>query len=148
MKSIYKVLLVFVTLCNLVACKHSPSTERDDTKASNQIKSNSVQFDSNYTHVVYFWFKDPEDTQGRALFESSLKTFLQQSKFAKTNFIGTPPIATRDVVDGSFTYSLILTFESAVAQQAYQEEDAHKIFIDQCAHLWEKVIVYDARGID
>jgi len=76
-------------------------------------------FDPEFAHTVYFWFHEPDNTNHSALFEKSLKTFLKNSKYAKTNFIGKPPKATRDVVDGSFTYSLIVTFASAEAQQKY-----------------------------
>lgn len=104
-------------------------------------------FDPAFAHTVYFWFKDPNNQADKAKFEASLKTFLKNSKFAKTNFIGTPPVATREVVDGSFTYSLIVTFESAEAQEGYQKEQAHLIFIEECKHMWEKVVVYDSFGI-
>jgi len=104
-------------------------------------------FDSTFAHVVYFWFKDPDNAQERALFEASLKRFLESSKYAKTNFIGTPPKAVRDVVDDSFTYNLIVTFESAEAQEAYQKEEAHLTFIEECKAYWDKVVVYDANGI-
>jgi len=42
---------------------------------------------------------------------------------------------------------LILSFESAEDQEAYQEEPPHKVFIEECQDLWEKVIVYDSQGI-
>ncbi|MEX0314801.1 MAG: Dabb family protein [Allomuricauda sp.] len=112
-----------------------------------QSTDNMKTFDSAFAHTVYFWFKNPDNKADRAKFETSLRTFLNNSKFAKTNFIGTPPAATRDVVDGSFTYSLIVTFESAEAQEGYQKEEAHLIFIEECKDLWEKVIVYDSFGI-
>ena len=50
-------------------------------------------------------------------------------------------------VDDSFTYSLILSFESAEDQAAYQTEPPHLVFIEECEDLWEKVIVYDSQGI-
>ena len=106
------------------------------------------EFDSNFAHVVYFWFNDPSDEEGRQRFEASLNKFLDASEFAKTNFIGKPPKAVRDVVDDSFTYNLIVTFESAEAQEAYQNEQAHLTFIEECKDLWKKVIVYDARGVE
>lgn len=112
-----------------------------------QNKDAMKTFDSAFAHTVYFWFKDPDNKANRAKFETSLKTFLNNSKFAKTNFIGTPPVSTRDVVDGSFTYSLIVSFESAEAQEGYQTEEAHLTFIEECKDLWEKVIVYDSFGI-
>ena len=73
---------------------------------------------------------------------------MDNSAYAKTKFIGKPPRASRDVVDGSFTYSLIVTFESAEAQQKYQEEPPHKRFVEESEALWEKVIVYDSQGIE
>ena len=104
-------------------------------------------FDPNFAHVVYFWFNNPDDQEGKKRFEASLNKFLKNSKFAKTNFIGTPPKAVRDVVDDSFTYNLIVTFESAEAQESYQSEEAHLTFIEECKDLWAKVIVYDAQGV-
>jgi len=114
-----------------------------------QIKNDmSNNFDHTFAHVVYFWFKNPDSQADRATFEASLTKFLNNSQYAKTKFIGKPPKATRDVVDDSFTYSLILSFESAEDQAAYQEEPPHMVFIEECEDLWEKVIVYDSQGIE
>ncbi|MEC7262984.1 MAG: Dabb family protein [Bacteroidota bacterium] len=113
-----------------------------------QIKQDmDSNFDSTFTHVVYFWFKEPNNHADRVKFEASLKKFLDNSQYAKTKFIGKPPKAIRDVVDDSFTYSLILSFESAEDQAAYQTEPPHLVFIEECQDLWEKVIVYDSEGI-
>ncbi len=105
---------------------------------------NNANFDSNYAHVVYFWFHNPDSAEDKAFFEKSLKKFLNNSKYAKTNFIGVAPAATRDVVDDSYDYNIILTFESAEAQDKYQTEDVHLQFVKESEHLWKKVIVYDA----
>jgi len=118
------------------------------TVASNGQTENTMrEFDANFAHTVYFWLVNPDNQEDRTAFETSLKKFLDHSAFAKTNFIGTPPRASRDVVDGSFTYSLIVTFESADAQQKYQDEAPHKLFIEESSHLWTKVIVYDSTSI-
>ena len=110
-------------------------------------ENNLETFDSAFAHTVYFWFKNPDSQEDRAKFEQELKKFLEHSAYAKTNYIGTPPQATRDVVDGSFTYALIVTFESAEAQEGYQKEQPHLDFIAACKDMWEKVIVYDSNGI-
>ena len=112
-----------------------------------QNETEMKEFDSNFSHTVFFWLKNPDNTADRAAFETSLKKFLGKSEYAKTKFIGTPPKASRDVVDGSFTYSLILSFDSAESQQAYQDEVPHKVFIEESSDLWSKVIVYDSTGI-
>lgn len=118
------------------------------TIASNgQTEETMREFDANFAHTVYFWLANPDNQKDRAAFETSLKKFLDHSAYAKTHFIGTPPRASRDVVDGSFTYSLIVTFESGDAQQKYQDEAPHKLFIEESSHLWTKVIVYDSTSI-
>lgn len=107
-------------------------------------ESTEVEFDPTFVHVVYFWLNNPDIPADRLAFENSLNTLLETSKFTKTNYVGTPPKAIRDVVDDSFSYCLIVTFESAKAQEAYQVEPAHLKFIEDAGHLWNKVVVYDA----
>lgn len=107
-------------------------------------KSEAVEFDPTYTHVVFIWLKEPNNSAHRQQFEAAVKTFMSDSAYAKTRFVGVAPKATRDVVDDSFTYSLILSFESAETQAKYQAEEAHTIFVDTCKDLWAKVIVYDS----
>jgi len=106
------------------------------------------EFDPAFAHTVYFWLANPDSQEDRGAFEKSLQKFLDNSGYAKTSFIGVPPRASRDVVDGSFTYSLIVTFESAEAQQNYQDEAPHKLFIEESSKLWTKVIVYDSKGVN
>ena len=114
---------------------------------SAQNKNNMKEFNPNFAHTVYFWLENPDRQEDRNAFETSLRKFLTHSQFAKTQFIGKPPKASRDVVDGSFTYSLIVSFESAEAQQKYQVEPPHLLFVKESSHLWTKVIVYDSQGI-
>ncbi|MGB5435407.1 MAG: Dabb family protein [Maribacter sp.] len=112
-----------------------------------QTKSTIKDFDANFAHTVYFWLQNPDSQEDRTAFETSLQKFMDHSAYAKTKYIGISPKPSRDVVDGSFTYALIVTFESAEAQQKYQDEAAHKLFIEESSHLWTKVIVYDSTGI-
>ncbi|MDR9457638.1 MAG: Dabb family protein [Salegentibacter sp.] len=106
-----------------------------------------VDLDKNFTHVVYFYLNNPDNPGDRAAFENSLKKFLDNSLYAKTKFIGIPAETPRDVVDNSYTYSLILSFPSKEIQDKYQEEPAHLVFIEESSHLWKKVQVYDSVGI-
>lgn len=107
-------------------------------------ESREIEFDPAFVHAVYFWLHNPDDPADRRAFESSMNTLLETSKFTKTNYLGTPPKAIRDVVDDTFTYFLLVTFESGEAQEAYQVEAAHLKFIEDAGHLWKKVVVYDA----
>ena len=115
--------------------------------ASAQVPSGTKTFDPAFTHAVYFWLNKPYDAGERIQFETALRKLFRNSMYTKTNFLGSPPEASRDVVDDSFTYVMIVTFESAEAQDAYQKEQAHLEFIAETAHLLKHYVVYDAREL-
>ena len=115
--------------------------------ASGQETTGTTDFDPNFTHVVYFWLNNPEDSDERQQFEGALKKLFSNSLYTRTNFIGTPPKASREVVDDSFTYAMIVTFGSAASQAAYQKEEAHLEFIAEAGHLLKHYVVYDAVGL-
>ncbi len=106
-----------------------------------------VNFDPAFVHVVYFWLKDPGNMKDRKALETSLEKFMRNSKYAKTKFVGIPPKASREVVDDTFAYNLVLTFASAEEQELYQKEEAHLVFIEESQDLWERVVVYDANSL-
>ncbi len=104
-------------------------------------------FNKNFVHTVFFWLKNPDNKEDRQAFEKSIHKFISSSKYTKTNFIGVPAMTPREVVDNSYTYSLIVTFDSKEEQDKYQEEDVHLLFIEESKDLWNKVIVYDGLGV-
>ena len=112
-----------------------------------QAQEQKPEFDHHFTHVVYFWLKNPDSQDDRKAFLTSLQNFMSKSDYAKTKFIGEPAGTSRDVVDGSFTYSLILSFPSKDVQDKYQKEPAHLKFVEESQHLWKRVVVYDSVGI-
>ena len=100
-----------------------------------------------FAHNVYFWLKDPENILEREAFKESLFKFINNSEFIKTKMVGTPADTDRGVIDNTYTFSLILTFENKAAQDKYQVEDVHLKFIEESSDLWEKVLVYDSENI-
>ncbi len=124
------------------------SSQLMQAQNQNQGQTAATEFDSHFVHNVYFWLKNPESKQDRADFETSLKKFLKSSKYAKTHFIGTPANTPREVVDNSWTYSMVLTFPSKEIQDKYQDEDVHHVFIEESENLWERVQVYDSVGLE
>lgn len=103
--------------------------------------------DSQFVHTVYFWLNNPDSKDDQKQFEKAIKKFMKKSNHANTHYVGKPPKATRDVVDDSFTYALIVSFKSAKQQEKYQNEKAHLAFIEEAESLWNKVIVYDSQGV-
>jgi hypothetical protein len=51
------------------------------------------------------------------------------------------------VVDSSYSASELIFFDDVAGQDIYQVHPVHKKFVEQCSHLWEKVIVYDSLDI-
>lgn len=137
-------LLIFLAGCQQELNKDHKQLQIKQTTNSSKSASEAIDVTQPFMHVVYFWLKDPENAQDRAVFETALFELLDKSAYINTSFVGTPPNATRTVVDDSFSYTIILTFDSAADQEKYQKEAAHLAFIEKAEYVWEKVIVYDA----
>ena len=54
----------------------------------------------------------------------------------------------RDVVDGSFSVSELMLFDSLADQAAYQIHPMHRRFVEECEELWREVRVYDSVDCD
>ena len=117
--------------------------------ASCMEKEKSVSTEQgNFAHTVYFWFHNPDNMVERDAFEASLANFLNNSEYIQTKHVGVAAdTGHRDVVDDSYTYSLLLTFKDKAAQDKYQDEAVHKQFIEESSHLWSKVVVFDSENI-
>jgi hypothetical protein len=96
-----------------------------------------------FVHHVFFWLKEPENSDVRKQFEDGLNKLITVPQI-QSHHIGTPVESPREVVDDSFTYSYMAFFKSKEDQNTYQTHPIHLQFIEDCQHLWNKVIVYDA----
>ena len=97
-----------------------------------------------FYHVVYFWLKEPENDKSKTQFLTSLNSFLDEVKEIKSRHVGNPASTRRPVIDSSYTFSLILSFDNKEDQDLYQDHPAHKRFIAESQDLWERVQVYDS----
>lgn len=96
-----------------------------------------------FMHVVFFWLKDDTEAS-REKFLSELRKFIDNVDLIKTRHIGSPADTNREVIDSTWSYSLILSFESKKEQDLYQDHELHKKFITNASSLWGKVQVYDS----
>ncbi|GAA5221086.1 Dabb family protein [Membranihabitans marinus] len=97
----------------------------------------------NFTHSVYFYLNNPESEADRAAFEKSITKFIQSSDYVMTRYLGTPAHTPREVVNNTWTYCLIVSFEDKEAHDKYQSEPVHKTFVEESEHLWSKVEIFD-----
>jgi hypothetical protein len=95
-------------------------------------------------HHVFFWLKNPESKADLAKLLAGLRTLTKIETVRGAHFGVPASTEKRDVVDNSYSASEILFFDDTAGQKAYQDHPVHKQFVADCAHLWQKVMVYDA----
>lgn len=98
-----------------------------------------------FVHHVLFYLKNPSSTEDKAKLYEGLNK-LAKCPTIKLVHIGTPAGTTREVIERSYAYSWLCFFDSAADEEAYQKHPIHDEFRNNYAHLWEKVVIYDAVG--
>ncbi|CAN7599231.1 Dabb family protein [Caulobacter sp. LjRoot300] len=95
-------------------------------------------------HHVLFWLNNPGSKADRDRLIAGLNT-LRAIEVVQQLHIGVPASSEkRDVVDNSYDVSELMFFASVEDQKRYQDHPLHLQFVKDCAHLWRKVVVYDA----
>ena len=99
------------------------------------------------THHVFFWLKNRDSKADLNKLIEGLKT-LEKIPSVRKLHIGVPASTEkRDVVDNSYSASELMFFDDVAGQDIYQEHPIHKKFVENCSHLWGKVIVYDSMDV-
>lgn len=99
-----------------------------------------------FVHHVYFWLKNPETGADKAQLVDGLKK-LSAVETIDSFHIGQPADTNREVIDRSYAVSWLLLFKNKADQDVYQVHPLHLKFIEECSHLWQKVVVYDSVDI-
>jgi hypothetical protein len=98
-----------------------------------------------FIHHVYFWLTNPGSKEDHAALLSGLQALSKVASIQQSH-IGIPATTNRDVIETSYAFSWLAVFSSKEEQDAYQIDPVHLHFVDDCKHLWQKVIVYDSVG--
>ncbi len=96
-----------------------------------------------FIHHVYFWLKNPSSKEDLNHLLDGLEK-LSKVKTIKLFHIGKPADTNRPVIEKSYAVSWLCHFDDAADQESYQVDPIHLKFVDECSHVWEKVIVYDS----
>ncbi|MGA0904245.1 MAG: Dabb family protein [Opitutales bacterium] len=95
-------------------------------------------------HTVIFWLKKELSDQDKKIFHHELEKLLMIESVHEL-YIGSPAATTnRPVIDNSYDYCLTVILEDISAHDIYQQDPIHLKFIENCAHMWDKVKIYDA----
>lgn len=106
------------------------------------IKATPIEKKGMFIHHVYFWLKKPGDKADTSKLIEGLRK-LSKVKTIQQFSIGVPANTPREVVDNSYAISWLCFFKNGKDQGSYQVDPIHLKFVEDYAHLWEKVIVYD-----
>lgn len=94
-------------------------------------------------HSVLFWLDSglsPDEIENfKGFFEE-----LRKVPTVKKLQVGVPAATeARGVVDNSFTYSMVATFDTLEDHNFYQEHEYHAKAIENYSKYWTKVVVHD-----
>jgi hypothetical protein len=99
-----------------------------------------------FIHHVYFWLKDPSNKEDLQKLINGLEKLTAVTTI-KLYHIGKPADTDRDVIETSYSVSWLLFFENKDAEESYQLDPIHLNFVEECKHLWKKVVVFDSVDI-
>ena len=137
----------FITKLGSLAALLTLSSSGNVANASGTTSSNKPEgMNGKFFHVVFFWLIN-EEQETKKKFLTELRNFINNVELIKSKHIGSPADTNREVIDNTYSYSLILSFESKKEQDLYQEHHLHKEFIKKASSLWERVLVYDSQEL-
>lgn len=96
-----------------------------------------------FIHHVYFWLKNADSKTDRDKLVEGL-TKLSKVKTISNFHIGKPADTNREVIERGYAVSWFVQFANGTDQASYQTDPIHLKFVEECSHLWSKVIVYDS----
>jgi hypothetical protein len=96
-----------------------------------------------FIHHVFFWLKNPDSKQDQEALIAGLRK-LSRVETIRSFHIGKPADTNRDVIERSYSISWMLIFDNLEDEEIYQPHPIHKKFIEECSHLWKKVVVHDS----
>jgi len=100
-----------------------------------------------FIHHVFFWLKNPESKEDKTALIEGLKK-LASCKTIKQFHIGEPADTYRSVVERSYAVSWMVFFDNPADQEDYQTDPIHLKFVEECSHLWTKVVVHDSVNVN
>ena len=103
--------------------------------------------DKKFVHVVNFYLKPGLSAEDIKKFEDGVSSLGDIEAIQVFN-LGKPASTDRPVIDRSYTYCELTVFKNKEDHDIYQEHPIHKAFVENCKHLWEKVVIFDSETID
>jgi len=103
-----------------------------------------VKLTGGLIHHVFFWLKEPGNSNQRKQFEQAVADLLKVETIKMSHFGVPASTEARDVVDNSYTYSYMVIFGDQKGHDDYQAHPLHDQFKTRINDLVTKVVVYDS----
>ncbi len=101
-----------------------------------------MQLKNIFIHHVYFFLKETGNEEHKAQLIEGLNKLSAAASIQQFH-VGLPADTNRSVIEKGYAVSWLLLFANGEDQASYQVDPIHLKFVEECSHLWEKVIVYD-----
>jgi hypothetical protein len=98
-----------------------------------------------FVHNVFFWLKEKDNEEAKQALYAGIKS-LEAIESIESVYIGTPASTRRPVIDATYDFAEVLIFADEAAHDVYQVHPLHKKFVEDCAHLWDRVLIYDVEA--
>ena len=96
-----------------------------------------------FVHAVYFWLRPDLAAPDREQYVAWLPRLCALPS-VRQGYFGVPAATDRPVIDRSFSYALVLVFDDAAAEEAYQVHPDHDRFRKECGSFWQQVKIFDS----
>src|ERR1051325_2763147 len=90
-------------------------------------RSGSRRFHPVFIHSVYFWLKEGLTASEAEAFTRGLRS-LTTIDSVRQSYIGVPAETRREVIDSTYSYALIVTFDDLAGHEQYQVDPVHDRF--------------------
>lgn len=103
----------------------------------------SKEISGRFVHMVFFWLKESTDADA---FIQATKMFISQVDVVNSYHLGKPAMTPREVVNNTYTVSLVVTFDSKEDQDIYQNHPIHVRYVEDNKDKWTEVRIFDSWG--
>ncbi|WP_345232440.1 Dabb family protein [Olivibacter ginsenosidimutans] len=102
------------------------------------------QQNQTFTHYVLFWLKQDLTAAEVANFTGFFEELRKIPNILSLHYGKAVSSTPRDVVDNTFTYNLLVYFNSLEDLETYGTHPIHLQAIEKYNQYWEKVVVHDS----
>ena len=96
-----------------------------------------------FIHSVFFWLRDDLSADERAHFVRGAESLTRISS-VRHGWLGVPAPTDRPIIERGYSYALTIVLDGEAEHDAYQVDEVHDRFREECGSYWSKVVIYDS----